>query len=64
MKALRITLALILAFGLWAPTLAAQQEPAAQEAEPRLIQVTILGMSCPFCAYGARTAKVGDHKED
>ncbi len=54
MKALRITPALILAFGFWAPTLAAQQEPAAQEAEPRLIQVTILGMSCPFCAYGVQ----------
>lgn len=53
-KALRVTPALILAFGLWAPTLAAQQEPAAQEAEPRLIQVTILGMSCPFCAYGVQ----------
>lgn len=54
MKALRITPALILALGLWAPALAAQQEPAAQEAEPRQIQVTILGMSCPFCAYGVQ----------
>ncbi len=54
MKALRITPALILAFGLWAPALAAQQEPAAREDEPRQIQVTILGMSCPFCAYGVQ----------
>ncbi len=54
MKALRITPALILALGLWAPTLAAQQDPAAQEDEPRQIQVTILGMSCPFCAYGVQ----------
>ncbi len=54
MKALRITPALILAFGLWAPARAAQQEPAAREDEPRQIQVTILGMSCPFCAYGVQ----------
>ncbi|MFQ5529911.1 MAG: heavy-metal-associated domain-containing protein [Gemmatimonadota bacterium] len=54
MKSLRITLALILALGLMAPTLAAQQEAAAQEGEPRQIQVTILGMSCPFCAYGVQ----------
>ena len=54
MKALRITPTLILALGLWAPTLAAQQDPAAQEDEPRQIQVTILGMSCPFCVYGVQ----------
>ncbi len=54
MKALRITSTLILALGLWAPALAAQQEPAAREDEPRQIQVTILGMSCPFCAYGVQ----------
>ena len=54
MKALRITPALIVALVLWAPTLAAQQDPAAQEDEPRQIQVTILGMSCPFCAYGVQ----------
>ncbi len=31
---------------------APQQEEAAPEEQPRLIQVTVLGMSCPFCAYG------------
>lgn len=30
----------------------AQEEAATQEQAPRQIQVTILGMSCPFCAYG------------
>ena len=54
MKTLRTTLALVLALGLMAPALAAQQQPAAQEGEPRQIQVTILGMSCPFCAYGVQ----------
>ncbi len=29
-----------------------QQEEAVPEEQPRQIQVTILGMSCPFCAYG------------
>ncbi len=28
-----------------------QQEAAPQE-QPRQIQITVLGMSCPFCAYG------------
>ncbi len=54
MKALRITPALILALGLWAPALAAQQDSVVQESEQRQIQVTILGMSCPFCAYGVQ----------
>jgi copper chaperone CopZ len=31
---------------------ASQQEEAVPEEQPRLIQVTVLGMSCPFCAYG------------
>ncbi|MFQ5890463.1 MAG: heavy-metal-associated domain-containing protein [Gemmatimonadota bacterium] len=52
MKAIRTAAALVLAIGLAAPQLAAQQEAAAPEPEPRQIQVTILGMSCPFCAYG------------
>ncbi len=29
-----------------------QQEEATPEEQPRQIQVTVLGMSCPFCAYG------------
>lgn len=49
--------ALVLAIGLAAsPAAAQQQAEAVQEAvsqeAPRLIEVTILGMSCPFCAYG------------
>ena len=31
----------------------AQEQEAAPVNMPRLIQITILGMSCPFCAYGA-----------
>ncbi len=31
---------------------AASQQEAAAEDQPRLIQITVLGMSCPFCAYG------------
>ncbi len=54
MKALRTAVALAFALGLAAPTVLAQQEAAAQEQEPRQIQVTILGMSCPFCAYGVQ----------
>ena len=54
MKAFRTFLTLTFALGLMAPALAAQQEPAAKEGEPRQIQVTILGMSCPFCAYGVQ----------
>ncbi|MFQ5747035.1 MAG: heavy-metal-associated domain-containing protein [Gemmatimonadota bacterium] len=53
--------ALALAMGLATPRVAAAQvaaapaerQPAEAEApEPRRIEVTILGMSCPFCAYG------------
>lgn len=65
-KLLGTVAALVLATGFAAPPVAAQesveaaveaaqqaaaQEAAAQEA-PRQIKVTILGMSCPFCAYG------------
>ncbi len=31
---------------------AASQEEATPQEQPRQIQVTVLGMSCPFCAYG------------
>ncbi len=51
-KALRTTAALVLAIGVAAPELAAQQQAEAEAPEPRQIEVTILGMSCPFCAYG------------
>ena len=52
MKALRTAVALAFVLGVAAPTVLAAQEAAAQEQEPRQIQVTILGMSCPFCADG------------
>ena len=52
MKALRTAVALAFVLGVAAPTMLAQQDAAAQAQEPRQIQVTILGMSCPFCAYG------------
>ncbi len=54
MKALRTAVALAFALGAAAPTVLAQHEAAAQEHAPRQIQVTILGMSCPFCAYGVQ----------
>lgn len=46
-------IALVAALTIAPATLAAQEqaEPARQE-EPRQIRVTVLGMSCPFCAYG------------
>ncbi len=52
MKAFGTTLLLAFAFGATAPALSAQQESAVQEDSTRQIEVTILGMSCPFCAYG------------
>lgn len=52
MKALGTTLLLAFAFGAAAPALSAQQESAVSEDSARQIEVTILGMSCPFCAYG------------
>ena len=52
MKALRTAVALAFALGVAAPTVLAQEDAAAQEPALRQIQVTILGMSCPFCAYG------------
>lgn len=52
-------LALVVGFALtpaWAyaqeQEAASQQEEAVPEEQPRQIQVTVLGMSCPFCAYG------------
>ncbi len=54
MKALRTAVALAFALGLAAPMVLAQQEAAAQDQEQRQIQVTILGMSCPFCVYGVQ----------
>lgn len=58
MKVLRTVAALVLAIGLAAPQVAAQElaeagdQEAAPQVAPRQIKVTILGMSCPFCVYG------------
>ena len=52
MRVLRHAVALALAVGLAAPAASAQQDAAAPEPEARQIEITILGMSCPFCAYG------------
>ncbi len=55
-KMLRNAVSLVLLLGVMASPVAAQQkaEAAAKAAAKpaRQIQVTILGMSCPFCAYG------------
>ncbi len=60
MKHLRTILALTFALSLLAPAVAEQQQAAAQEPvaanveQPRQIEITVLGMSCPFCAYGVQ----------
>ncbi len=50
MKDYQFAIAVALVAGLATAT-ASAQEPAP---EARQIQVTILGMSCPFCAYGVQ----------
>ncbi len=52
MNAIRTAVALASLLALVTSTVAAQQEAAAQQQEARQIQMTVLGMSCPFCAYG------------
>lgn len=58
MKRLPTILALTFALSLLAPAVVEQQQATAQEPtavnveQPRQIEVTILGMACPFCAYG------------
>ncbi len=60
MKHLRTILALTFALSLLAPAVVEQQQAAAQEPvaanveQPRQIEITVLGMSCPFCAYGVQ----------
>ena len=51
MKPILTAVGLAFALSVAAPTVLVQ-EAAAQGQELRQIQVTILGMSCPFCAYG------------
>ena len=52
-KTLGAALALFLAVALTPVGASAQEQAAPPEDEARQIEVTILGMSCPFCAYGA-----------
>ncbi len=52
MKALRKAVAVAFAFSLAAPAVSGQDREATQNDDPRQIEVTILGMACPFCAYG------------
>lgn len=52
MQAFRTTALLALAMAIAAPVASAQQPADTSADAPRQIVVTILGMSCPFCAYG------------
>ncbi len=52
MKAFRKVMALAFALSLAGPAVSGQDRAATQNDDPRQIEVTILGMSCPFCAYG------------
>ncbi len=60
MKRLSTVLSLALAVTILTPAVTPYQDALAQEGaaanveQPREIQLTILGMSCPFCAYGVR----------
>ena len=58
MRTLAMALALTSALALTA-TGAAAQEPATADGGPRIIEVTILGMACPFCAYGVQQKMKG-----
>ena len=54
MKAFRKVIALAFAFSLAAPAVYGQERAQGPADEPRQIEVTILGMACPFCAYGVQ----------
>ncbi len=53
MKTLVTALAVTTALALTAPVASAQVTPAPDDG-PRVIEVTILGMVCPFCSYGVQ----------
>ena len=53
MKTLAMALALTGALTLTAPVAYAQERATADDG-PRVIEVTILGMVCPFCSYGVQ----------
>ena len=52
MKAFRKMIALTFALSLAASAAFGQERAQGPNDDPRWIEVTILGMSCPFCAYG------------
>ena len=52
MKVLRTAVALAFAMSLAAPAVSGQEQAPSQNDDARQIEVTILGMSCPFCVYG------------
>lgn len=54
MRAFRKVITLAFALSLAAPALYGQERAQGQNDEPRQIELTILGMSCPFCAYGVQ----------
>lgn len=54
MKAFRKVITLVFALSLAAPAVYGQERAQGQNDDPRQIEVTILGMSCPFCAYGVQ----------
>ena len=58
MRTLAMALTLTSALALTA-TGAAAQEPATADGGPRIIEVTILGLACPFCAYGVQKKMKG-----
>ena len=54
MRAFRKVITLAFAFSLAAPAVYGQARAQGQNDDPRQIEVTILGMSCPFCVYGVQ----------
>ena len=54
MKAFRTVITLAFALSLAAPAAYGQERAQGRNDDPRQIEVTILGMSCPFCAYGVQ----------
>ena len=54
MRAFRKVITLAFALSLAAPAVYGQERARGPNDEPRQIEVTILGMSCPFCAYGVQ----------
>ncbi|MFV2007599.1 MAG: heavy-metal-associated domain-containing protein [Longimicrobiales bacterium] len=52
MQVFRKAIVLAFALSLAAPAAYGQEPAQAQNDGPRQVEVTILGMSCPFCAYG------------